>query len=149
VAVQNVSLRTVKRRQFVAETRSYADSSDIQASMTFVGLIHGGGLIVRIRLLNILLLSALVLAVSRLWLFLSEPPPALPAISAGGAPPAPETAEGEQNPEVPAPPPEAYDVIVARDLFSPARGVVPPAPAAAARPETKPQPPRSSRSPAW
>ena len=41
MAVQNVSLRTVKRRLFVAETRSYTDSNDIQASMTLVGLIHG------------------------------------------------------------------------------------------------------------
>ena len=41
MAVQNVSLRTVKRRQFLAETRSYTDSNDIQASMTLVGLIHG------------------------------------------------------------------------------------------------------------
>jgi hypothetical protein len=41
MAVQNVSLRTVKRRQFVAETRSYTDTTDIQASMTLVGLIHG------------------------------------------------------------------------------------------------------------
>ena len=41
MAVQNVSLRTVKRRQFVAETRSYTDINDIQASMTLVGLIHG------------------------------------------------------------------------------------------------------------
>ena len=41
MAVQDVSLRTVKRRQFVAETRSYTDSTDIQASMTLVGLIHG------------------------------------------------------------------------------------------------------------
>jgi Tfp pilus assembly protein PilO len=41
MAVQNVSLRTVKRRQFIAETRSYTDSTDIQASMTLVGLIHG------------------------------------------------------------------------------------------------------------
>ncbi|MHB8834717.1 MAG: type II secretion system protein GspM [Candidatus Methylomirabilia bacterium] len=42
VGVQNVGLRTVKRRQFVAETRSYTDTSDIQASMTFIGLIHTG-----------------------------------------------------------------------------------------------------------
>jgi hypothetical protein len=41
MAVENVSLRTVKRRLFVAETRSYTDSNDIQASMTLVGLIHG------------------------------------------------------------------------------------------------------------
>ena len=41
MAVDNVSLRTVKRRQFVPETRTYVDSNDIQASMTLVGLIHG------------------------------------------------------------------------------------------------------------
>jgi Tfp pilus assembly protein PilO len=41
VGVQDFSLRTVKRRQFIAETRSYADINDIQASMTLVGLIHG------------------------------------------------------------------------------------------------------------
>lgn len=41
VAVQDFSLRTVKRRQFVAETRTYAEVNDIQASMTLVGLIHG------------------------------------------------------------------------------------------------------------
>jgi Tfp pilus assembly protein PilO len=41
VGVQNVSLRTVKRRQFVAATRSYVETNDIQASMTFIGLIHG------------------------------------------------------------------------------------------------------------
>jgi Tfp pilus assembly protein PilO len=42
IAVQDVSLRTVKRRQFVPETRGYTDISDIQASMTLVGLIRGG-----------------------------------------------------------------------------------------------------------
>ena len=41
IAVQNVSLRTVKRRQFVAETRMYVDDNDIQASLTLVGIIHG------------------------------------------------------------------------------------------------------------
>jgi hypothetical protein len=41
MAVQDLSLRTVKRRQLIAETRSYADITDIQASMTLVGLIHG------------------------------------------------------------------------------------------------------------
>jgi hypothetical protein len=41
VAVQNVSLRPLKRRQFIAETRTYLDVTDIQASMTFIGLIHG------------------------------------------------------------------------------------------------------------
>jgi hypothetical protein len=41
MAVKDISLRTVKRRQFIAETRSYAEINDIQASMTLVGLIHG------------------------------------------------------------------------------------------------------------
>jgi hypothetical protein len=41
IAVQAVGLRSVKRRQFVPETRSYVDLTDIQANMTLVGLIHG------------------------------------------------------------------------------------------------------------
>ena len=41
IAVRDVSLRTVKRRQLIVESRTYADVSDIQASMTLVGLIHG------------------------------------------------------------------------------------------------------------
>jgi Tfp pilus assembly protein PilO len=40
IAVQDLGLRTVAKRQFVAQTRSYVDSVDIQASMTLVGLIH-------------------------------------------------------------------------------------------------------------
>ena len=40
MTVQDLNLRTVKRRQFVPETRSYVDLNDIQASMTLVGLIH-------------------------------------------------------------------------------------------------------------
>ena len=94
----------------------------------------------RIRLLNMLLLAAVLFAVFRLWLFLGEPPPALPAISAGAATPAAEATEPGQDAEVQESRPEAYDVIVARDLFSPTRGVVPPAPAAAAMPAPKPQP---------
>ncbi len=94
----------------------------------------------RIRLLNLLLLSVLVLAVSRLWLFLGQPPPSLPAIEAGATPGAPEATERDRNAEVPAARPETYDVIVARDLFSPTRGVVPAAPAAATKPAPKPQP---------
>jgi Tfp pilus assembly protein PilO len=43
IAIQDVSLRTVKRRQFIPETRGYTDISDIQASMTLVGLIRGQG----------------------------------------------------------------------------------------------------------
>jgi hypothetical protein len=96
---------------------------------------------VRIRLLNLLLLSALVFAGFRLWLFLGEPPPSLPAVAPAATAPAPEATEHEQNAEAPAVRPEAYDVIVARDLFSPTRGVVPPAPTAANKPEPKPQPP--------
>jgi hypothetical protein len=41
IAVQEVSLRSVKRRQFVPETRTYLDVADLQASMTLVGLIRG------------------------------------------------------------------------------------------------------------
>jgi Tfp pilus assembly protein PilO len=43
IAIQDVSLRTVKRRQFIPETRGYTDISDIQASMTLVGLIRAQG----------------------------------------------------------------------------------------------------------
>jgi hypothetical protein len=90
--------------------------------------------------LNLLLLAALALAVSRLWLFLREPPPALPAVGTAGAP-TPEAFTREQ-PVAPAEiRPEPYEVIVARDVFSPARGIVPPEPPAAARPAEKPQPP--------
>ena len=39
IAVQDMSLRVVKRRQFVPETRTYLDVSDLQANMTLVGLI--------------------------------------------------------------------------------------------------------------
>lgn len=41
IAVHEMSLRSVKRRQFVPETRTYTDVSDLQASMTLVGLIRG------------------------------------------------------------------------------------------------------------
>jgi hypothetical protein len=94
-------------------------------------------LTVRILTLNIVLLAAVVLAVSRLWLFLGEPPPALPAINAVTTTPAPEQIAREQDAEVAESRPEVYDVIVARDMFSPARGVVPPAPAAAIKPPPK------------
>jgi hypothetical protein len=95
---------------------------------------------VRTRLLNLLLMAALALAASRLWLFLREPPPVLPAIGPSATQPAPETPR-----EQPAPPvevrPESFEVIVARDVFSSARGVVPPAPPAAAKPPDKPPTP--------
>lgn len=94
----------------------------------------------RIRLLNTLLLALLVLAGSRLWTFLREPPPALPVTATAELPRAAEAAEEAAGPEILAARPEAYDVIVARDLFSPTRGVVPPAPVAAVKPAAKPQP---------
>jgi len=40
VAVKDLAIRTVKRRQFVPETRSYVDLNDLQASVTLVGLTH-------------------------------------------------------------------------------------------------------------
>jgi len=91
--------------------------------------------------LNAVLLVALVLASTRLWLFLDEPPPVLPAIAVGAAVPAAGAADRGQKAEVAQFRPEAYDVIVARDLFSPTRGVVPPAISAAAIPAAKPQSP--------
>ncbi len=93
----------------------------------------------RIRLLNLLLLVALGLALSRLWVFLGQPPAALPAVKAE-APPSAATGRPEQPAEIAASGPEAYDVIAARDLFSPTRGVVPPAPAVATQPAARPQP---------
>lgn len=41
IAVQELNLRTVKRRQFVPETRNYIDVNEIQAGLTLVGLIPG------------------------------------------------------------------------------------------------------------
>jgi hypothetical protein len=99
---------------------------------------------VRTRLLNLVLLLALALASQRLWEFLSEPAPVLPAPAARPAPaPAVEAEPAAAAPEgaAGASRAEGYDVIVARDLFSATRGVVPPAPVAAARPVAKPQPP--------
>ena len=94
----------------------------------------------RTRLLNVVLLAALVLAASRLWLFLREPPPALPPIATVATPPTAASTKSAQNAEAAESRPGAYDVIVARDLFSPTRGVVPPAPAVATKPAPKPQP---------
>jgi hypothetical protein len=95
----------------------------------------------RTRLLNFLLLMALALAAVRFQAFLREPPrrttPADATVpqptTEQPTPAAPEKkgAVGAQN----------YDVIVARDLFSPERGVVPPAPTAAGQPPAKSQPP--------
>jgi hypothetical protein len=82
--------------------------------------------------LNVALLVALLFAISRLWVFLGEPPPSLPVVSSPASRAAETAVEDEPKAEVASSPPESYDVIVARDLFSPARGVVPPAPAAAA-----------------
>ena len=41
IAIQEMSLRSVKRRQFVPETRTYIDVADLQANMTLAGLIRG------------------------------------------------------------------------------------------------------------
>lgn len=98
-------------------------------------------MIARTRLLNVLLLSALALAASRLWLFLGEPPPTLPEVAAPAAAPGAGTVAGESPAPAAEIRPESYDLIVARDLFSPNRGLVPPAPAAAVSPPQKPQPP--------
>lgn len=95
----------------------------------------------RARLLNVLLLAALAVAFSRLWLFLGEPPPSLPPVPAGVAAPEETTAASEQIAAAGETGPAAYDVIVARDLFSPARGVVPPAPIGTPKPAARAQPP--------
>lgn len=39
VGIRELGLRSVKRRQFVPETRQYVDLSDIQATMTLVGIV--------------------------------------------------------------------------------------------------------------
>ena len=95
----------------------------------------------RTRLLNLALLAALVFAISRLWLFLGEPPPSLPTIESPASQPAEAATEREPTAAAAESAPETYEVIVARDLFSPARGVVPPAPAVASKPAPKPLPP--------
>lgn len=93
------------------------------------------------RLLNLFLLAALGLAATRLVGFLREPPPVLPAapaVESAASFPVAETAQ----PGLPAATPlrpEAYDVIVARDLFSLTRGVVASA-AVVVPPAPKPQP---------
>lgn len=97
--------------------------------------------LVRTRLLNVVLLAALALAAARLSVFLRELPPTLPA-SVADEPAAQSPVEGpagrEPHPAAPANP-ENYDVIVARNLFSPTRGVVAPAPTSGI-PAPKPQP---------
>lgn len=82
----------------------------------------------RTRLVNLLLVAALLYGASRLWQVLSQPPPALPPIEVATVPAAAEAPESELQEEAADQRPEGYEVIVARDLFSPSRGVVPPAP---------------------
>lgn len=94
----------------------------------------------RTRLLNLSLLAGLLLAVTRFWLFLGEPPPALPPMAAEATAPEIATTDRVQRAEAAESRPEAYDVIVARDLFSPTRGVIPPAPAATAGSRVQPPP---------
>ena len=93
----------------------------------------------RIRLLNLLLAALLALAGARLWTALRAPLPPLPAEPAAESPAPPESPPEAQPAEPPAAAgSDGYDAIVARDLFSVTRGVVPPAPPAAAKPAPKP-----------
>lgn len=96
----------------------------------------------RTRLLNLLLAAVLALAVARLSTALRSPGPGLPPIPEVSAPEAPPSAAPAQEPEGTAAGagPEGYEVIVARDLFSAARGVIPPAPPAAGKPAPAPPP---------
>jgi hypothetical protein len=97
---------------------------------------------VRTRLLNLLLAAVLALAVARLATALRSPGPELPGIPEASAPGvAPSAATGAEPEETAAGTrPEGYEVIVARDLFSAARGVIPPAPPAAGKPAAAPPP---------
>lgn len=90
----------------------------------------------RIRLANLLLAVLLILASARLWASLRAPAPQLPPPPAVEA--APPRDAGEPSPPAPAGT-EGYEVIVARDLFSTTRGVIPPAPPTA--PKAPPKPP--------
>jgi hypothetical protein len=94
---------------------------------------------VRLRLVNLLLAALLALSAARLSTALRAPQPQLPRE------PVAQTAAGAGAiPEVPAAgvpaagATEGYDAIVARDLFSATRGVVPPEPPAVAKPAPKP-----------
>jgi hypothetical protein len=94
---------------------------------------------VRLRLVNLLLAALLALSAARLWTAVRAPQPQLPPepvaqTAAGAGAIAESTAAGAPA----AGGTEGYDAIVARDLFSAARGVVPPEPAAAAKPAPKP-----------
>jgi hypothetical protein len=97
---------------------------------------------VRIRLLNLLLAAVLALAVARLATALRSPGPELPPIPEASTPEAPPAAAAGAEPEGTAAGagPEGYEVIVARDLFSATRGVIPPAPPAAGKPSPAPPP---------
>jgi hypothetical protein len=94
---------------------------------------------VRIRFVNLLLAALLVLAAVRLWTALRAPLPQLPPPPAAESPGGMEAAAAAPPAESPAGAgAEGYDAIVARDLFSAARGVIPPAPPPAAKPAPKP-----------
>jgi hypothetical protein len=95
-------------------------------------------------LLNLLLMAAVAVFGSRTWTALQQPPPALPKPSAAARAPVPSPqpaapGEGEAGGAAR----ETYDEIVARDLFSAMRGVIPPAPkpVTETRPAPKQQPP--------
>lgn len=95
----------------------------------------------RVRLLNLLLLAALLIAMSRLAQLLREPAPALPPMATQAPAPSEGPGAAEEPTAPPAATPESYDLIVARNLFSPTRGVVAPAPIAGAKPAAPPAPP--------
>jgi hypothetical protein len=96
---------------------------------------------VRIRFLNLLLAALVVLAAVRLWTAARAPLPQLPPAPAAESAAPPGSMQGAGEPSAASPAAggtEGYEVIVARDLFSAARGVVPPAPPTAAKPAPKP-----------
>ncbi len=41
IAIRKMNLRAVKKKQFLPATRTYAEKSEIQATLTVAGLIHG------------------------------------------------------------------------------------------------------------
>ena len=94
----------------------------------------------RTRLLNAVLFAALAASGVRLWQIVREPPPTLPAGAAAANAYTAGTTNREKKDAVGEIRPDGYNLIVARDMFSPSRGVVPPAPAPAVIPPPKPAP---------
>jgi hypothetical protein len=90
-------------------------------------------------ILNLLLVAGLLVAGSRLWSLWQAPLPDLPKPAAPARSQAESEVESGDEPEAK---PEDFEVIAAKDLFSPARGVVPAVVAKAGElpPAQKPQP---------